>query len=86
MYALARARKVEPPLWKRKLGIWLAVHLSMDSQTPPRDDDPSDMTDFEKNATSEELVQLEQEPEVAAADRVTPTRGREEPTTSRAAE
>jgi hypothetical protein len=34
----------------------------MDKQTPPRDDDPSEMTDFEKNATFEELEQLEQDP------------------------
>ena len=30
----------------------------MQSQDPPRDSDPSDMTDFEKNATTEELEQL----------------------------
>jgi len=35
----------------------------MDNQTPPRDDDPSEMTDFEKNTTFEELQQLEQEPQ-----------------------
>ena len=35
----------------------------MDNQTPPRDDDPSDMTDFEKNVASEERDQLEDEPE-----------------------
>jgi hypothetical protein len=34
----------------------------MDNQTPPRDDDPSEMTDFEKNTTFEELERLEQEP------------------------
>jgi hypothetical protein len=27
----------------------------MENQNPPRDSDPSDMTDFEKNATSEVL-------------------------------
>jgi hypothetical protein len=32
----------------------------MDNQTPPRDDDPSGMTDFEKNIASEEREQLEQ--------------------------
>jgi len=32
----------------------------MDDQTP-RDDDPSGMTDFEKNTASEEREQLEQE-------------------------
>jgi len=35
--------------------------LRMDKQTPPRDDDPSEMTDFEKNATFEELEQIEQD-------------------------
>ena len=35
----------------------------MDNQTPPRDDDPSDMTDFEKNVASEERDQLEDQPE-----------------------
>ena len=34
----------------------------MDNQTPPRDDDPSDMTDFEKNTTFEELQQPEPDP------------------------
>ena len=52
----------------------------MDNQ-PPRDDDPSDMTDFEKNATSEELGQLEQDAEAPIADRIRPERGREEPDT-----
>ena len=54
---------------------------SMDNQTPPRDDDPSDMTDFEKNATSEELERLEQDADVPAANRITPERGGEEPDT-----
>ena len=31
----------------------------MNNQEPPRDDDPSDMTDFEKNTTFEELEQVE---------------------------
>ena len=49
----------------------------MDNQ-PPRDDDPSDMTDFEKNATSEELEQLVgQESSVPAADRIKPEHGQE---------
>ena len=49
----------------------------MDDQ-PPRDDDPSDMTDFEKNATSEELEQLVgQESSVTAADQIKPERGQE---------
>ena len=55
-------------------------HLSMNNQ-PPRDDDPSDMTDFEKNATSEELGQLEQDAEAPIEDRMRPERGREEPDT-----
>jgi len=38
----------------------------MTDQNPPRDDDPSGMTDFEKNATLGELEQLEQfQPEPA---------------------
>ena len=59
---------------KRHLACCL---LTMDSQ-PRRDDDPSDMTDFEKNATSEELEQLEQDAEAPVADRIRPERGREE--------
>jgi hypothetical protein len=54
----------------------------MDNQTLPRDDDPSGMTDFEKNATSEEFEQfeqLEQEPEVPVVNRFTPERKSEEP-------
>jgi hypothetical protein len=31
----------------------------MTEQNPARDDDPSDMTDFEKNTTQEELKDLE---------------------------
>jgi hypothetical protein len=42
----------------------------MDNQTPPRDDDPSDMTDFEKNTTFEELQQLEQDPKAPDANRI----------------
>jgi hypothetical protein len=42
----------------------------MNNQTPPRDDDPSDMTDFEKNTTFEELQQLEQEPEAPDQNRI----------------
>jgi hypothetical protein len=41
----------------------------MDNQTPPRDDDPSDMTDFEKNTTFEELQQLEQDSKEPEPDR-----------------
>jgi len=47
----------------------------MDNQTPPRDDDPSDMTDFEKNTTFEELQQLEQDPEQPEPDRIRQERG-----------
>jgi hypothetical protein len=39
------------------------------NQTPPRDDDPSGMTDFEKNTASEELEQLEQEPQTPDKNR-----------------
>ena len=53
----------------------------MDNQTPPRDDDPSGMTDFEKNVASEELEQLEREPDAPVSNRITPERGREEPDT-----
>ena len=37
----------------------------MSNQNPPRDDDPSEMTDFEKNATLGELEQIDefQQPE-----------------------
>lgn len=54
----------------------------MNNQTLPRDDDPSDMTDFEKNATSEEFQQferLEQEPDVPVVNRFTEERKSEEP-------
>ena len=44
--------------------------LRMDNQTPPRDDDPSGMTDFEKNTASEEREQLEQEPEARDSHRI----------------
>ena len=46
----------------------------MDNQTPPRDDDPSEMTDFEKNATFEEMEQFERE-----SDTSDPVRIRQEP-------
>ena len=49
----------------------------MDSQTPPRDDDPSDMTDFEKNTATEELEQLQQEPAGPDTNRIRPERGNE---------
>ena len=51
----------------------------MDSQTPPRDDDPSDMTDFEKNITSEEREQLEQDPPTRDPNRHREERGNEGP-------
>jgi len=51
----------------------------MDNQTPPRDDDPSDMTDFEKNTTSEELQQLEQNPKAPDANRIRQERENEGP-------
>ena len=50
----------------------------MDNQTPPRDDDPSDMTDFEKNTTFEELQQLEQDPQVPDPNRIRQERGNQE--------
>lgn len=51
----------------------------MDNQTPPRDDDPADMTDFEKNTTFEELQQLEQDPETPDPNRITQERGKQRP-------
>lgn len=53
--------------------------LRMDNQTPPRDDDPSEMTDFEKNTTFEELQQLEQDLQAPDANRIRQERGNEEP-------
>ena len=51
----------------------------MDNQTPPRDDDPSEMTDFEKNTTFEELEQPEQEPKSPDPNRIRQERGDERP-------
>ena len=51
----------------------------MDNQTPPRDDDPSDMTDFEKNTASEELQRLEQDSEVSDLNRISFERGHDKP-------
>ena len=51
----------------------------MDNQTPPRDDDPSEMTDFEKNTTFEELQQLEQDPREPEPDRFRQERGNQGP-------
>ena len=56
----------------------------MDNQTPPRDDDPSDMTDFEKNTTSEELQQLEQDPKAPDANRIRQERENEGPDNQKA--
>ena len=36
----------------------------MQNQDPPRDSDPSEMTDFEKNATQEELKRVIPEPDL----------------------
>ena len=41
----------------------LLSRYGMNSQRPPLDTDPSDMTDFEKNATLGELEQIVEEPE-----------------------
>lgn len=51
----------------------------MDNQTPPRDDDPSEMTDFEKNTTFGELEQLEEDPRAPDANRIRTERGNEGP-------
>ena len=42
--------------------------VHMDSDKPARDDDPSDMTDFEKNTTQEELQQMKDDPNNTNAD------------------
>lgn len=49
----------------------------MNNQTPPRDDDPSEMTDFEKNTTFEELERLEQESKPPDANRISRERKKE---------
>jgi hypothetical protein len=41
----------------------------MDNQHPPRDSDPSEMTDFEKNTTLDELEKLVHEPDAAERTR-----------------
>ena len=51
----------------------------MNNQTPPRDDDPSDMTDFEKNTTSEELQQFEQDSKAPEPNRLRQERGNQKP-------
>src|SRR5262245_51700559 len=40
------------------------VRRSMENQDPPRDSDPSEMTDFEKNATQEELKKVVPDPQL----------------------
>ncbi len=65
------------------MGAWapsrhLACFCVSMNLTPPRDDDPSGMTDFEKNTASEELEQLEQEPEEPESIRVTRERPNQE--------
>jgi hypothetical protein len=52
----------------------------MDNETPPRDDDPSEMTDFEKNATFEEREQFEQDPPRPDSNRIRQERGKNEGT------
>src|SRR5688572_2092579 len=62
----------------RENGTCLAPRRRMDNETP-RDDDPSGMTDFEKNTASEEREQLEQEsltPEQKRFSQEQETRGR----------
>ncbi len=51
----------------------------MDNQTPPRDDDPSDMTDFEKNTTSEELEKPEPDRKPPDPNRIRQERGNQGP-------
>ena len=51
----------------------------MDNQTPPRDDDPSEMTDFEKNTTFEELERLEQDSKPPDSNRISQERKKERP-------
>lgn len=53
--------------------------LSMDNQMPPRDEDPSEMTDFEKNTTFEELERLEQDSKPPDLNRISQERKKERP-------
>ena len=53
-------------------------------QKPPRDDDPSDMTDFEKNTASEEREQFEEDPDTSDSNRFTQERESEGPDKQRA--
>ncbi len=50
----------------------------MDSQNPPKDSDPSEMTDFEKNATQEELERVVPEPDSSRHKQERGNRGPEE--------
>lgn len=68
-----------PSLWKRYLPC---SRLSMDNETLPRDDDPSEMTDFEKNTTLEEREQFEQDPPRPDQNRIRQERGSEGSTRS----
>ncbi len=56
---------------------------AMSSQNPPRDDDPAEMTDFEKNATLGELEQLEEFRQPEPVGRVDELDRRPRPTGSR---
>ena len=44
-------------------GTCFAWSQGMDHEKPPRDSDPSEMTDFEKNATLEELERIVPKPD-----------------------
>ncbi len=46
---------------------------------PPRDEDPSEMTDFEKNTTFEELERLEQDSKPPDLNRISQERKKERP-------
>jgi hypothetical protein len=56
-------------------GTSFASWSFMETPRPPRDSDPSEMTDFEKNATLEELEQIAPEPD---SNRDRQERGRQE--------
>ena len=51
----------------------------MENQSPPRDDNPSEMTDFEKNTTFGELEQFEEDRKAPDANRMRQERGNEGP-------
>jgi hypothetical protein len=48
---------------ERQRASLLPVQADMENQKPPRDSDPSEMTDFEKNATREELERVAPDPD-----------------------